>query len=89
MRCQPVARQALPRLALVRIGRVCGLEAAKKIPAGAVIPKGQADLQVGPLHPGWFVVDEAAHDSMAEAIGGLNAGDQELRDALVDIARQE
>jgi hypothetical protein len=33
-------------------------------------------LQVRPFHPGRFVVDEAAHDPMEEAIGWLEAGDQ-------------
>ena len=89
VRRHPVARQALPCLALVRVGGAFGLEAAKEIPAGAVMPEGQAHLQVRPFHPGRFVVDEAAHDPMEEAIGRLKAGDQELLDALLNVARQE
>ena len=89
MRRHPVARQALPGRTLVRIGRVFGLEAAKKIPAGAVMPEGQADLQVRPFHPGRFIGDEAVHDPMEEAIGRLEAGDQEVLDALLDVACQE
>jgi hypothetical protein len=88
VRRQPVARQPLPRFALVRVGRVCGLEPLK-IPAGAVVPEGQADLQVWSFHPGQFVIDEAAHDPMEEAIGRLEARDQELLDALLNVARQE
>ena len=42
-----------------------------------------------PFHPGRFVVDEAAHDPMEEAIGRLEASDQELLDALLNVARQE
>jgi hypothetical protein len=53
------------------------------------MPEGQADLQVRPFHPRQFVVDEAAHDSMKEAVGRLKAGDQELLDALLNVARQE
>jgi hypothetical protein len=89
VRRQPVARQALPRLALMRVSEAFGLETAKKIPAGAVIPEGQADLQVWPFYPGRFIVDEAAHDPMEEAIGRLEAGDQELLDALLNVACQE
>jgi hypothetical protein len=89
VRRQPVARQALPRLALMRVSEAFGLETAKKIPAGAVMPEGQSHLQVRPFHPGRFVVNEAVHDPMEEAIGWLEARDQELRNALLDIARQE
>jgi hypothetical protein len=35
------------------------------------------------------VVDEAAHDAMEEAIGRLKTGNQELFDALLNVARQE
>ena len=44
VRRQPIAGQTLPRLALMCVGRAFGLEAAEKIPAGAVMPEGQADL---------------------------------------------
>ena len=44
VRCQPITGQTLPGLALVRVGGVVGLEAGEKIPAGAVMPEGQADL---------------------------------------------
>ena len=53
------------------------------------MPEGQAHLQVRPFHPGRFVVDEAVHDPMEEAIGRLKAGDQELLDALLNVTRQE
>ena len=89
VRCHPIARQALPCLALVRIGRAFGLEVAKKIPAGAVMPEGLADLQVRPFHPRRLVIDEAAHDPMEEAIGRLEAGNQELLNTLLNVARQE
>src|SRR5207237_1087852 len=89
MRRHPVAGQALPRLTLMRVGLAFGLEAAKKILAGAVMPEGETDLQVWPFHPGRFVVDEAVHDPMEEAIGWLETRDQELHNALLDIARQE
>jgi hypothetical protein len=89
MRCHPIARQTLPCLALMCVGRVFGLEAAKKIPAGAVMPEGQAHLQVRPFHPGQFVVDEAMHNPMEEAIGWLEACEQELLNALLNVVRQE
>ena len=73
----------------MRVGRVFGLEAAKKIPASAVMPEGQAHLQVRPFHPNRFVVDEPAHDPMEEAISWLEAREQELLDALLNVARQE
>jgi hypothetical protein len=53
------------------------------------MPEGQANLQVRPFHPGRFVIDEAAHHPMEEAVGRLEAGDQELLDALLNVARQE
>jgi hypothetical protein len=53
------------------------------------MPKGQAHLQVRPFHPCHFVVDEAVHDAMEEAIGRFEARDEELLDALLNIARQE
>jgi hypothetical protein len=89
VRRHPVARQVLPRLALVRVGGAFGLEAAKKISASAIVPEGQADLQVRPFHPRRLVVYEAAHDPMEEAIGRLEAGNQELLNALLNVARQE
>jgi len=51
-------------------------------------------LEVHPEHlpslvPQGFGVDEAAHDPMQETIGRLKAGDQELLDALLNVARQE
>jgi hypothetical protein len=61
----------------------------KEIAADAVMPEGQANLQVRPFHPGRFVIDEAAHHPMEEAVGRLEAGDQELLDALLNVARQE
>ena len=57
--------------------------------AGAVMPEGQPDLQVRPFHPGRLVIDEAGHDAMEEAIGRLEAGDQELLDALLNVVRQK
>jgi hypothetical protein len=33
--------------------------------------------------------DEAAHDLMEEAVGRLEAGDQKLFDALLDVVRQK
>jgi hypothetical protein len=89
VRRHPIADQTLPGLALVRVGGAFGLEAAEKIPAGAVMLEGQADLQVRPFHPGRLVIDEAAHDPMEEAIGRLETGDQELFDALLNVARQQ
>jgi len=44
VRRQPIASQTLPCLALVRVGGAFGLKAAEKIPSGAVVPEGQADL---------------------------------------------
>jgi hypothetical protein len=89
VRRRPIAGQTLPGLPLVRVGKTFGLEAAEKIPAGAVMPEGQADLQVRPFHPGRLVIDEAAHDPMKEAVGRLEAGDQELLDALLNVVHQE
>jgi hypothetical protein len=89
MRRHPIARQALPCLALVRVGRVFGLEATEEIPASAVMPEGQAHLQVWPFHPGRFVVDKPMHNPMEEAIGWLKACDEELLNALLNVVRQE
>jgi hypothetical protein len=51
------------------------------------MPEGQAHLQVWSFHPGRFVVNEAAHDAIEEAIGRLEACDQELLNALLNITR--
>jgi hypothetical protein len=86
VRRHPVACQALPCFALVCVGGAFGLETAEEIPAGAVMPEGQAYLQIWPFHPGRFVVNEAAYDPMEKTIGRLKAGDQELFDALLNVA---
>src|SRR5262249_55527928 len=78
MRRQPIARQALPCLALVRVGRVFGLEAAEEIPASAVVPERKTYLQVRPFHPGRFIIDEPVHDPMEKAISWLEASDEKL-----------
>jgi hypothetical protein len=50
------------------------------------MPEGEAHLQVRPFHPDRFIVDKAAHDPMEEAIGWFKACDQELFDALLNVA---
>jgi hypothetical protein len=87
--CQAVAGRTLPGLALVCVSRMVGLEGVEKVPADAVMPEGQADLQIRAIHPGRFVLDEAAHHPMKEAVGRLEAGDQELFDALLNVVCQE
>jgi hypothetical protein len=36
-----------------------------------------------------FVVDEALHDAVEERVRRLEAGDQELLDAVADVAREQ
>ena len=78
VRRHPITRQPLPRLALVRVGGRSVWKPPKKSRPALSYP-GRAGPPAGTaLHPGRFVIDEAAHDAMEEAIGRLKAGDQEL-----------